>query len=93
MGFREALLEESEKAKQKVKSWEVIAKRCLANFLVLLLLLGSAKLVVLVVERSTADEVVSSWYRQVGFQTIAMFESRECAWQKITDMTGLLRPF
>lgn len=44
MGFREALLEESEKAKQKVKSWKVIGKRALANFLVLLLLLGREKI-------------------------------------------------
>ena len=64
MGFREALLEELEKAKEKVKSWKMIGKRGLANFLVLLLLLGSAYLVVLVVERSTETEGSSSWYRQ-----------------------------
>ena len=40
MGFRESLLEESEKAKLKEQSWRVICKRILANFLVLLLLLG-----------------------------------------------------
>ena len=42
MGFREALLEESEKAKQKVKSWKVLGKRAFANFLILLLLLGTS---------------------------------------------------
>lgn len=64
MGFRESLLEESEKAKEKEKSWKLIAKRALANFLVLLLLLGASYLVVWVVERSNEAEGSSSWYRQ-----------------------------
>lgn len=63
MVFREALVEEVEKAKERTKSWKLITKRALANFLVLFLLLGSAYLVVLVVERST-DVEANSWYRQ-----------------------------
>lgn len=64
MGFREALVEEMEKEKLHEKSWKLIGKRVLANFLVLLLLIGSAYAVVFVVERSTKTEVETSWYRQ-----------------------------
>ena len=62
MSLRESLVEESEREKEKVKSWETIAKRVLANFLFVLLLLGSAYLVVWVVIRSTVK--TTSWYRQ-----------------------------
>ena len=62
MSLRESLVEESEREKEKVKSWESIAKRVLANFLFVLLLLGSAYLVVWVVIRSTVK--TTSWYRQ-----------------------------
>ena len=64
MGFREALVEEMEKEKQAEKSWKTIAKRVFANFLVLLMLVGSAYTVILVVERSTQAEAENSWYRQ-----------------------------
>lgn len=53
MGFREALVEEQEKEKEQSKSWKVIAKRTLANFMVLILLGMSAYAVIFVVERST----------------------------------------
>lgn len=46
------------------KNWKTIAKRIAANFLVLLLLVGSAYAVILVVERSTQPEAENSWYRQ-----------------------------
>ena len=63
MSLRESLVEEAEREKVKVKSWESIAKRVLAHFLFLLLLLGSAYLVVWVVDRSTQTDA-TSWYRQ-----------------------------
>ena len=63
MSLRESLVEAAEREKEKVKSWESIAKRVLANLLFILLLLGSAYLVVWVVERSTQAEA-TSWYRQ-----------------------------
>jgi hypothetical protein len=64
MGFREALVEVMENEKLAEKSWKTIAKRIFANFLVLLLLLGSAYTVIMVVERSTMAEAENSWYRQ-----------------------------
>eukprot|EP00095_Tigriopus_kingsejongensis_P002203 maker-scaffold1312_size48844-snap-gene-0.10 protein:Tk02203 transcript:maker-scaffold1312_size48844-snap-gene-0.10-mRNA-1 annotation:"transmembrane channel-like protein 1" len=64
MGFREALVEEMEKEKLQEKSWRTIGKRGFANFLVVLLLIGSAYAVILVVERSTQPEAETSWYRQ-----------------------------
>ena len=62
MSLRESLVEESAKEKEKAKNWETIAKRVLANLIFVLLLLGSAYLVIWVVERS--QEKTNSWYRQ-----------------------------
>ncbi|XP_037079464.1 transmembrane channel-like protein 3 [Pollicipes pollicipes] len=62
MGFRESLLEERERAKEEI-SWRTIALRVLANFSVLLLLVGSAYAVILLVKRSTEPDA-TSWYRQ-----------------------------
>ena len=62
MSLRESLVEESAKEKEKEKNWETIAKRVLANLIFILLLLGSAYLVIWVVERS--QEKTNSWYRQ-----------------------------
>ena len=65
MSLRESLVEEAEREKEKVKSWETIAKRVLANFLFVLLLLGSAYLVLWVVKRSEdLAAAATSWYRQ-----------------------------
>jgi len=66
MGFREALVEEMEREKMAEKNWKTIAKRVLANVLVIALLVGSAYAVVVVVDRSntvTADDE-NSWIRQ-----------------------------
>ena len=63
MGIRESLVEETAREKEKTKNWETIAKRVLANFLFVLLVLGSAYLVVWVVERSIQEDA-TSWYRQ-----------------------------
>ena len=62
MSLRESLVEEAEREKDKVKNWETTAKRVLAHFMFVLLLLGSAYLVVKVVERSSVK--TTSWYRQ-----------------------------
>ena len=62
MSLRESLVEESAKEKEKEKNWETIAKRTLANLMFVLLLLGSAYLVIWVVGRS--QEKTNSWYRQ-----------------------------
>ena len=62
MSLRESLVEEAEKAKEKVKNWETTARRVLANLFFVLLLLGSAFLVVKVVERSMVKS--TSWFRQ-----------------------------
>lgn len=62
MSLRESLVEEAEKAKEKVKNWETTARRVLANLFFILLLLGSAFLVVKVVERSMVKS--TSWLRQ-----------------------------
>ena len=64
MGFREALVEEMEKEKLGEKSWKLIGKRACANFMVLLILIGSAYAVIFVVERSTKSEAETSWIRQ-----------------------------
>ena len=64
MSLRESLVEEAEREKEKVKSWETIAKRVLAHFVFVLLLLGSAYLVIKVVERSNVDSKSASWFRQ-----------------------------
>ena len=63
MGIRESLVEETAREKEKAKNWETIAKRVLANFLFVILVLGSAYLVVWVVDRSTQEDA-TSWYRQ-----------------------------
>ena len=62
MSLRESLVEESEREKDKGKNWETTAKRVLAHCMFVLLLLGSAYLVVKVVERSSVK--TTSWYRQ-----------------------------
>ncbi len=50
--------------KEHAKSWKVIAKRILANFLIIILLGLSAYAVIFVVDRSTKSEADSSWLRQ-----------------------------
>ena len=66
MGFREALLDAFEKQKEDNKDWRVTAKRATAQFLVLILLAGSAFAVITVVKRSAECEsgVKCSFYRQ-----------------------------
>ncbi|CRK89048.1 CLUMA_CG002617, isoform A [Clunio marinus] len=61
MGFKEALLEEAEKQKDK-KNWKIICLRIIANLSVLFLLCVSAYAVIWVVKRSS--EKNDSWWRR-----------------------------
>ncbi|CAH0546892.1 unnamed protein product [Brassicogethes aeneus] len=63
MGFKEALLEEAEKKKQK-RNWKVICFRVLVNTVVLGLLFFSAFAVIMVVKRSTEPEANSTVWRK-----------------------------
>lgn len=58
-------------------SWRVLAKRGLAHFLVLCLLLGSAYAVVILVERSKDVTSKSSWWRQNELSVILTLISQE----------------
>ncbi|CAO1430429.1 unnamed protein product [Diamesa serratosioi] len=64
LGFKEALLEEAEKQKDK-QNWKTTLLRIFANMNVLLLLYISAYAVVYVVDRSDrSDGTVTSWWRK-----------------------------
>ncbi|XP_051161848.1 transmembrane channel-like protein [Leptopilina boulardi] len=63
LGFKEALLEEAEKAKDK-RSWKTIVCRIFVNLSVLFLLSLSAYIVIEIVARSTQPEANSNWWRQ-----------------------------
>uniref|UniRef100_A0A1B0CEB5 Transmembrane channel-like protein 3 n=2 Tax=Lutzomyia longipalpis TaxID=7200 RepID=A0A1B0CEB5_LUTLO len=63
LSFKEALLEEAEKKKDK-RNWKVIGLRIVVNLLVAGLLVVSAYAVVMVVNRSTENEANSSWWRR-----------------------------
>ncbi|KAF2363460.1 TMC protein [Trinorchestia longiramus] len=63
MGFKELLEGDREKEK-KLTGWRLIACRCLANLLVLCLLVASAYAVVLLVFRSIKVDETYSWWRQ-----------------------------
>ena len=64
MGFKEGLVEEMEKGKMAEKNWKTVAKRVLANFLFVVLLVLSAYGVIVAVDRSKQAEAENSWYRQ-----------------------------
>lgn len=91
MGFREALVEEMEREKQQEKSWKTIGKRVFANFLVLMLLIGSAYAVILVVDRSTQPEAETSWYRQNEITIVMSMIS--IAVPNFFDVIGLLEMY
>ncbi|XP_031618475.1 uncharacterized protein LOC116337754 isoform X2 [Contarinia nasturtii] len=63
LGFKEALLEEAEKKKDK-QNWEIIMRRIFVNILILCLLVLSAWAVVNVVRRSEGVDPNSSYWRQ-----------------------------
>ncbi|XP_055322286.1 transmembrane channel-like protein [Sitodiplosis mosellana] len=63
LGFKEALLEEAEKKKDR-QNWEIIVRRILVNILILCLLVLSAYAVVSVVRRSEEVGPTSSYWRQ-----------------------------
>ncbi|XP_029164015.1 transmembrane channel-like protein 2-B [Nylanderia fulva] len=63
LGFKEVLLEEAEKQKDK-RNWKIISRRIFVNVAVLSLLALSAYAVIEVVERSTTKIDSHSWLRQ-----------------------------
>ncbi|EFN72383.1 Transmembrane channel-like protein 3 [Camponotus floridanus] len=65
LGFKEVLLEEAEKQKDK-RNWKIISMRIFVNVSVLSLLALSAFAVIKVVERSTTeiDDATQNWWRQ-----------------------------
>ncbi|CAH1999423.1 unnamed protein product [Acanthoscelides obtectus] len=63
MGFKEALLEEAEKKRDK-RNWKVICFRVLVNTVVIGLLSFSVFAVVMVVKRSTEPEANSTFWRK-----------------------------
>lgn len=63
LGFKEALLEEAEKAKAK-RNWKTLVCRIFVNLSVLFLLSLSAYIVIEIVARSTQPEANSNWWRQ-----------------------------
>ncbi|XP_059612724.1 transmembrane channel-like protein [Phlebotomus argentipes] len=63
LSFKEALLEEAEKKKDK-RNWKVIGLRIVVNLIVAGLLVVSAYAVVMVVNRSTEPEANDTWWRR-----------------------------
>ncbi|XP_071635711.1 transmembrane channel-like protein isoform X2 [Temnothorax longispinosus] len=63
LGFKEALLEEAEKQKDK-RNWRIISMRIFVNIAVLSLLALSAYAVIEVVGRSTTKIDLPNWWRQ-----------------------------
>ncbi|KAK2587729.1 hypothetical protein KPH14_003839 [Odynerus spinipes] len=63
LSFKEALLEEAEKEKDK-RNWKIILMRSFVNISVVSLLALSAYIVVEVVARSTEEEADKNWWRQ-----------------------------
>ncbi|CAM1328627.1 TMC3 (predicted), partial [Pycnogonum litorale] len=90
MGFKEAILDEKEKKKEK-KSWKVITLRLLANVLVLILLVSSAYAVVLVVERSQQPDGDSNWWRQNEVTVVVSMIST--VYPSFFDLIGLLEHY
>ncbi|KAG1692289.1 Transmembrane channel-like protein 3 [Nymphon striatum] len=90
MGFKEAILDEKEKKKEK-KSWQVITLRVLANVCVLILLVSSAYAVVLVVERSQKPDADSSWWRQNEVTVVVSMIST--VYPSFFDIIGLMEHY
>ena len=72
-------------------SRDIILRRIAANFLVLLLLCCSAYLVVLVVERSTAPEADSTWWRQNEITVVLSLIS--FIYPNFFELIGILEKF
>ncbi|XP_015185067.1 PREDICTED: transmembrane channel-like protein 2 [Polistes dominula] len=64
VSFKETLLEEAEKEKDKKRNWKIILTRSFVNVSVLLLLTLSAFIVVKVVARSAEAEETNNWWTQ-----------------------------
>ncbi|KAG8231827.1 hypothetical protein J437_LFUL012321, partial [Ladona fulva] len=90
LGFKEVLLEEREKQKDR-RNWKVIGLRVLVNILVLFLLASSAYAVVLVVRRSTQATSKDSWWRQNEITVVLSLIS--VAFPVLFELIGFLESY